>query len=77
MKRTTLSLDKELLAEATRLSGQSTYSKAVELALAEFVRRARAGRILELAGSGLWEGNLSEMRQDPPISKQRPVRVSR
>jgi len=77
MKRTTLSLNKELLAEATRLSGQSTYSKAVELALAEFVRRARAGRILELAGSGLWEGDLAEMRQDPPVAKQRPVRVSR
>ncbi len=30
----------------------------------EFVRRARARRILDLRGSGLWEGDLSEMRAD-------------
>jgi hypothetical protein len=28
----------------------------------DYLRRHRAGRILELAGSGLWEGDLSEMR---------------
>jgi len=66
MKRTNLVLDEELLEETLRLSGERTYSKAVNRALSEFVRRARAGRILELAGSGLWEGNLSEMRADRP-----------
>ncbi len=64
MKRTTLVLDAQLLEEATRLSAQRTYSKAVGLALSEFVRRARAGKILGLVGSGLWEGELSEMRRD-------------
>ena len=66
MKRTSLVLDRALLEEAHRLSGERTYSKTVDRALAEFVRRARAGRILELAGSGLWEGNLAEMRDDRP-----------
>ena len=66
MKRTTLVLDERLLDATLRLSGERTYSKAVERALAEFVRRARAGRILELAGSGLWEGDLAEMRADRP-----------
>ncbi len=66
MKRTNLVLDERLLEEATRLSGERTYSRAVDRALAEFVRRARAGKILELAGAGLWEGDLAEMRRDAP-----------
>ncbi|HVT58889.1 MAG TPA: hypothetical protein VHR45_10855 [Thermoanaerobaculia bacterium] len=53
------------------MSGERTYSRAVERALADFVRRARAGRILELAGSGLWEGDLSEMRDDSGGSGRR------
>src|SRR6184192_3909564 len=67
MKRTNLVLDEELLEELVRLSGERTYSAAVTRAIQEFVRRARAGRILELAGSGLWEGDLSEMRGDKPV----------
>jgi Arc/MetJ family transcription regulator len=68
MKRTNLVLDEKVLEEATRLAGERTYSRTVDRALAEFVRRARAGKILQLAGSGLWEGDLAEMRgdSDPP-----------
>ncbi len=64
MKRTNLVLDEKLLEEATRLAGERTYSRTVDRALAEFVRRARAGKILELEGSGLWRGDLAEMRRD-------------
>lgn len=64
MKRTNLVLNGELLDEATRLSGERTYSRTVERALEDFVRRAKARRILELAGSGLWEGDLSVVRED-------------
>lgn len=64
MKRTNLVLNEELLEEATRLSGEKTYSGAVMRALEDFVRRAKARRILELRGSGLWEGDLREMRGD-------------
>jgi Arc/MetJ family transcription regulator len=64
MKRTNLVLREELLEEATRLSGEKTYSRAVERALEEFVRRAKARQILDLRGSGLWEGNLAAMRGD-------------
>ncbi len=62
MKRTNLVLDEQILEEATRLSGAKTYSAAVMRALEDFVRRAKARQILELRGSGLWEGNLREMR---------------
>ena len=64
MKRTRVVLDAALLKDVLRLSGERTYSKAVERALSDFVRRATAQRILNLAGSGLWEGNLAEMRRD-------------
>ena len=68
MKRTSLVLDEQLLEEMMRLSGEQAYSKAVDRALSEFVRRARGGGILELAGSGFWEGDLTGMRADRPRS---------
>jgi Arc/MetJ family transcription regulator len=77
MKRTNLVLDEQLLEEATRLSGERTYSRAVERALADFVRRIKARQILELAGSGLWQADLSEMRADRPRRAARSRRVSR
>lgn len=69
MKRTNLVLREDLLEEAVRLSGERTYSRAVERALEDFVRRVKARQILGLAGSGLWEGNLAEMRDDRPARK--------
>jgi hypothetical protein len=72
MKRTNLVLDEQLLEEMTRASGERTYSRAVTRAIEDYLRRHRAGRILELAGTGLWEGDLSEMRED----QQRPSGAS-
>ena len=78
MKRTNLVINEKLLEEATRLSGERTYSRTVERALEDFVRRIKARRILELAGSGLWEGDLQEMRADRVSdSKKAYKRVSR
>ncbi len=71
MKRTNLVLDEDLLEEATRLSGERTYSRTVERALRDFVRRARARRILDLAGSGLWHGDLPVVREDRGIYRTR------
>jgi Arc/MetJ family transcription regulator len=68
MKRTNLVLNESLLDEAVRLSGERTYSRAVERALEEYVRRIKARRILDLAGSGLWEGELSVVREDAPAA---------
>jgi len=76
MKRTNLVLDAELLEEATRLSGERTYSRTVERALRDFVQRAKARRILTLAGSGLWEGDLAQVREDRGVyrTKRRGTR---
>ncbi len=70
MKRTNLVLDEEVLDEVTRLSGEKTYSAAVMRALEDFVRRAKARQILDLRGSGLWEGDLAEMRGDRSRKKR-------
>jgi len=64
MKRTNLVLDEQLLEEAMRLGGARTYSHAVNEALAQYTRRIKARTILRLEGSGLWEGDLAEMRAD-------------
>lgn len=72
MKRTNLVLDEDLLEEATRLSGEKTYSRTVSRALAEFVLRYKARQILTLAGSGAWSGDIGEMRRD----RSRPGRES-
>ena len=73
MKRTNLVIREELLEEAVKLCGERTYSRTVERALEDFVRRIKVRRILELAGSGLWEGDLSAMRHDHRVRKPQPV----
>jgi len=72
MKRTNLVLDETLLADAVRLTGAKTYSGAVNFALRELIRLKHAAAIFELAGTGAWRGDLSEMRGDHP---RRPVRA--
>lgn len=64
MKRTTLMVNESLLEEALKLSGERTYSRTVERALEDFVRRIKSRRILELSDTGLWRGSLAEMRSD-------------
>lgn len=66
MKRTNLVLPADLLEETLRASGERTYSRAVARAMQDFVRRARARKILELAGGGAWQGDLSAVREDSP-----------
>jgi len=53
MKRTNRVLDEHLLEEAVRVTGERTYRRTLERALRDLVARARARRILDLAGSGL------------------------
>ena len=64
MKRMTVVLDEQLLEEAAKVSGETTCARTIERALTEMVLRARARSIEAFAGSGVWRGNLSEMRRD-------------
>ena len=69
MKRTNLVLDENLLEEATRALGAKTYSAAVNIALAEALRVKKVLALPGFFGTNLWEGNLSEMREDKPVKR--------
>ena len=75
MKRTNLVLDAPLLETATRVLGAKTYSAAVNLALKEVLRVRKIQAIPQFFGLGLWQGDLSEMRQDRPRKKTRKLTV--
>ena len=66
MKRTNLVLDEELLETVRRVLGAKTYSAAVNMALAETLRLKKIQGLPQFFGKGLWQGDLSEMRQDRP-----------
>jgi Arc/MetJ family transcription regulator len=66
MKRTNLVLDEDLLKRVTHVLGVKTYSAAVNLSLAETLRVKKVQALPNFFGKGLWEGDLSEMREDTP-----------
>lgn len=59
-------VDEEILEEATRELGMKTYSATVNLALEEAIRMKKIRGLSEFFGQGLWEGDLSSMREDRP-----------
>ncbi len=71
MKRTNLVLDERLLAEATQVLAAKTYSAAVNIALEEVIRVRKIQSIPQFFGSGIWAGNLSQMREDRPPGRRR------
>ena len=68
MKRTNLALDEELLQEAVRVLGTKTYSATVNLALSEVLRMKRIQGLADHFGKVVWQGDLSEMREDTPAT---------
>ncbi len=64
MKRTNLVLDEKKLDEAKTVSGSRTYSETVNIALEEYIRRHTFAQIDSFAGTDVWEGDLSDMRED-------------
>jgi Arc/MetJ family transcription regulator len=71
MRRTNLVLDEQLLEEATRVLAARTYSAAVNLALEEVIRIRKIQSLPRYFASGIWEGDLSHMREDRPSRKYR------
>jgi Arc/MetJ family transcription regulator len=70
MKRTNLVLDEQLLKQTTQVLGERTYSATVNRALAEALRNHKVQNLSTFFGSGLWEGDLSAMREDRPARKR-------
>jgi Arc/MetJ family transcription regulator len=64
--RTNIDIDDKLMAQAMKLSGLPTKRAVVEEGLRLMVRVRKQARALKaLRGLG-WEGDLDEIRRDPP-----------
>lgn len=70
MKRTNLVLDEDLLAKASRLLGEKTFSATVNKALEEAIKVTSLRNLLNFQGSDLWDGDLQEMREDKGYRKK-------
>jgi Arc/MetJ family transcription regulator len=57
-----IELDKSLVSEAMTISGENSEKVVVQIALREFVKANYRKKILNYKGSGIWDGNLNEMR---------------
>lgn len=75
MKRTNLVLDEQLLKSATQILGEKTYSATVNRALADALRNHKIQNLSNFFGSGIWDGDLSAMREDRP-TRTRTSRTS-
>jgi Arc/MetJ family transcription regulator len=60
--RTNIELDEKLVNEAMRISGITTKRALVNKALQQFIDSNDVKELLKYQGSGIWEGNLEEMR---------------
>ena len=63
-QRTNLVIDLELLKEAKKILGAETNSATVNEALEEVIRMSKIKSMTTLFGSGAWEGDLPQMRED-------------
>lgn len=64
--RTTLDIDKDVLEEVARLTGEHKKSKAVMKALQDYVRRRNIERLWSLAGKIDLVDNWYELRHAEP-----------
>jgi Arc/MetJ family transcription regulator len=60
--RINIELDGKLVNEAMRISGITTKKALVNKALQQFIDSNDVKELLKYQGSGIWEGNLEEMR---------------
>ena len=77
MKRVQLVLDQTLLRDALQVFGARDYSEAVNRALEEASKIQRVNGLSEWFGSDIWQGCLSEMRQDLPKELKKKKQASR
>ena len=63
-------VDEAILKEATRALRAHTYSEAVNQALRDAIRLAKIHDIGNFIGTGVWEGDLSQMREDRSTRKR-------
>lgn len=70
-------VDEELLERALRVTGERTYSGAINRGLKELVRQADLNALFELQGTDWWEGDLGVMRGDQPYRAPAEIDMAR
>lgn len=63
-------LDESLLKQASLLLGEKTYSATVNKALLEAIKVTSLRNLLNFQASGIWEGDLQEMREKKAYKKK-------
>jgi Arc/MetJ family transcription regulator len=64
VKRKNVMVDEALLLEAKQMLKADSASATINQALADAIMVARIRRLGTYLGSGVWDGNLGEMRED-------------
>jgi hypothetical protein len=77
MKRTTFMVDEALLEEAKTVLGGKNYSETLELALREAIRVRRVMNIPSYFGTGIWKGDLDQMRGKPKKTLSRKAQAGK
>lgn len=61
--KTLVDINEDVLKEAMEISGAATKKETITLALAELIRSRLRQRLKDMAGSGIVETGLSELRK--------------
>ena len=61
-KRLSVALDEALLKEVQKLTGARTKKEAIETALRAYVREKRVGNLIRIAGSGIVDWDLKDLK---------------
>ena len=69
MKKTTINIDEELLAEAREVTGASSDTETIRLGLRELVRRAAQKRIATFLGSEKGKKQYDKPRRREPATR--------
>ena len=60
--RTNIEIDNTLISKALEISKLPTKKSVINMLLREYVKKNKQKEILKFRSSGLWEGDLDEMR---------------
>jgi Arc/MetJ family transcription regulator len=60
--RTNIDIDDALINKALEISKLPTKKSVIDMLLREYVKKNKQREILKFRSSGLWEGDLDEMR---------------
>jgi Arc/MetJ family transcription regulator len=63
LARTNIVIDTDLLDEAGRLTGLKTKKDVIVCALQELIKQRSRKRLLTIRHDGLWQGDLSALRE--------------